>query len=68
LSERRRILSFPYLQDATWVAADETSPGYADRIAPQATAVQLAWLRRNPAWRLVFSEDGVLVFRRVLPA
>jgi uncharacterized membrane protein len=68
LSERRRILSFPYLQDATWVAADETSPGYADRIAPQATAVQLAWLRRNPAWRLVFSEDGVLVFQRVLPA
>ncbi len=67
LSARRRILSFPYVQDATWVAADETSPGYADRLAPQANAVQLAWLRRNPAWRLVFEEDSVLVFRRVLP-
>jgi hypothetical protein len=67
LSARARILSFPYVEDATWVAADETSPGYADRIAPEATAVQLAWLRRNPAWRLVFERDGVLVFRRVLP-
>jgi uncharacterized membrane protein len=64
LSARHRVLSFPYLRDATWVAADETQPGYADRVAPLATAVRLARLRRNPAWRLVFSEDGVLVFRR----
>jgi uncharacterized membrane protein len=67
LSARRRVLSFPYVYDATWVAADETRPGYADRIAPVPTATQLAWLRRNPAWRLVFEEDGVLVFRRLLP-
>ncbi len=67
LSARSRILSFPYVEDATWVAADETSPGFADRIAPLPTAVRLAWLRRNPAWRLVFEQDGVLVFRRVLP-
>jgi uncharacterized membrane protein len=65
LSERRRILSFPYIQDATWVAADETEPGYADRLAPLPTAVQLAALRRNPAWNLVFEDDGVLVFRRI---
>jgi uncharacterized membrane protein len=64
LSARRRILSFPYIQDATWVAADETSPGYADRLAPLPTAVQLSWLRRNPDWRLVFERDGVLVFHR----
>ena len=64
LSARRRVLSFPYIRDATWVAADETQPGYADRIAPLPTAVRLARLRRNPAWQLVFSEDGVLVFRR----
>ncbi len=68
LSARRRVLSFPYIYDATWIAADETRPGYADRIAPGPTAAQLAWLRRNPAWRLVFEEDGVLVFRRVLPS
>ncbi len=64
LSARRRVLSFPYLQDATWVAADETSPGYADRLAPLPTAVQLSWLRRNPEWRLVFERDGILIFQR----
>jgi uncharacterized membrane protein len=64
LSERSRVLSFPFLQDATWVAADETQPGYADRHAPVPTATQLAALRRNPDWRLVFEEDGILVFRR----
>jgi uncharacterized membrane protein len=64
LSARRRILSFPYIQDATWIAADETQPGYADRYAPLPTALALASLRRNPDWRLVFEQDGVLVFNR----
>jgi uncharacterized membrane protein len=63
LSARRRFLSFPYLRDAEWVVADETSPGFADRIAPLAYANALARLRRNPRYRLVFQEDGVLVFR-----
>ncbi len=65
LSARRRFLSFPFLREATWIAADETQPGYADRYAPLPTALELVWLRRNPEWRLVFEEDGVLVFRRV---
>jgi uncharacterized membrane protein len=64
LSGRRRFLSFPYIRDAQWVAADETQPGYADRWDPEATAEALARLRRNPSWRLVFSHDGVLIFRR----
>jgi len=64
LSARRRFLSFPLVQDADWIAADETQPGYADRWDPLGTARELARLRRNPQWRLVFSEDGVLVFRR----
>ena len=64
LSERERILSFPRLDDAEWVAADERSPGYADRFAPLPYAIALARLRRDEAWRLVFDEDGVLVFRR----
>jgi uncharacterized membrane protein len=64
LSARRRVLSFPFLKDATWIAADETQPGYADRYAPLPTAIELAALRRNPEWRLVFEEDGILVFRR----
>ncbi|HMI99464.1 MAG TPA: DUF2079 domain-containing protein [Gaiellaceae bacterium] len=64
LSARRRFLSFPYVRDARWIAADETQPGYADRWDPLATATDLARLRRNPRWRLVFSDDGVLVFQR----
>jgi uncharacterized membrane protein len=64
LSARRRVLSFPYVQDATWIAADETQPGYADRYAPLPTALALVGLRRNPDWRLVFEQDGVLVFNR----
>jgi uncharacterized membrane protein len=65
LSARRRVLSFPFLQDARWIAADETAPGYADRLAPLPAAVQLSWLRRNPEWRLVFERDGILIFQRV---
>jgi uncharacterized membrane protein len=64
LSARSRILSFPFLEDATWVAADETQPGYADRYAPLPTAIQLSALRRNPEWRLVFEQDGILIFHR----
>ena len=64
LSERPRVLSFPFLFDATWVAADETQPGYADRVSPYGTAVALRRLRLDPAWRLVFEDDGVLVFTR----
>jgi uncharacterized membrane protein len=65
LSERRRILSFPYRQDADWVVVDEQRPSYADRaVAPVEAAAAVAWLRRDPAWSLVFAQDGVLVFRR----
>jgi uncharacterized membrane protein len=65
LSERRRILSFPYRQDADWIAVDERRPSYADRaVAPVEAAAAVAWLRRDPDWRLVYEEDGVLVFRR----
>jgi uncharacterized membrane protein len=64
LSARSRVLSFPFLEDATWIAADETQPGYADRYAPVPTAIQLTELRRNPEWRLVFEQDGILIFHR----
>jgi uncharacterized membrane protein len=65
LSDRRRILSFPYRADADWVVVDERRPSYADRaVAPVEAAAAVAWLRRDSAWRLVFARDGVLVFRR----
>ena len=65
LSARRRVLSFPLLADATWVAADETQSSYLDRISPLPSANDLVNLRRNPDWKLVFEEDGVLVFKRI---
>jgi len=65
LSARRRFLSFPFAEDATWIVADETQPGYGDRFAPVLTAEVLSWLRTDPEWKLVFEQDGVLVFRRV---
>ncbi len=64
LSDRRRILSFPVIRDATWIAVDETSPGYADRQAPLATAERTRRLRLDPDWRIVFAEDGITLFRR----
>jgi len=65
LSARRRIFSFPRLADATWVAVDETNGSYNDGSAPLPMETDVMVLRRNPAWRLVFEQDGVLVFRRV---
>jgi uncharacterized membrane protein len=64
LSARRRVLSIPRLLDAEWVAVDATSPGFADRIAPVAYARALARLRRDRRFRLVFEQDGVLIFKR----
>src|SRR4029079_18712705 len=64
LSARRRVLSLPKLGDATWVVADETRSSYADPVAPPPSAAALVRLRQSPDWRLVFSEDGVLVFHR----
>ncbi len=65
LSARRRILSFPRIDDATWVAVDETNGSYLDGARPLPMAGDVAALRRDPGWRLVFEQDGVLVFRRV---
>ena len=64
LSGRRRVLSFPRLLDARWIAVDETSPGYLDRIAPRPYARAIRRLRADPRWELVHARDGVLVFRR----
>jgi uncharacterized membrane protein len=64
LSARRRFLSFPIRDDATWIAVDQTKPGYLDRNDAAATARALAALRRDPRWRLVFRDDSVFVFRR----
>jgi uncharacterized membrane protein len=65
VSARRRLLSFPIRHDAAWVAVDETRPGNLDRLEPLPYARAIAELRRDRRFRLVFEQDGVLVFRRV---
>jgi uncharacterized membrane protein len=64
LSARRRIFSFPILRDAEWVAVDTRRLTYLDSLRPARARAALAALRRAPDWRLVFAEDGILVFRR----
>jgi len=65
LSERRRIFSFPFVEEARWIAVDSRSGFYSDRIDPAAVAAGVARLRQDLGWRIVFERDGVLVFRRV---
>ena len=64
LSDRPRIFSFPVIREAEWVAVDSTRLTFLDRLQSQRSLPALSALRRDPAWRLVFDEDGVLVFRR----
>ena len=64
LSDRRRIFSFPILREADWVAVDSTRLTYLDSLRPGRARPALAALRRDPDWRLVFAEDGILVFRK----
>jgi uncharacterized membrane protein len=64
LSARRRIFSFPVLREATWVAVDTRRLTYLDSLRPERARGPLTELRRDPRWRLVFAEDGILVFRR----
>jgi uncharacterized membrane protein len=65
LSARRRILSFPVVNGAGWLAVDRTKPSYLDRArAPAEFERALAALRRSGRWRLVTELDGVLVLRR----
>jgi uncharacterized membrane protein len=64
LSERRRIFSFPVLREAEWVAVDTTRLTYRDSLDAERARPALAALRNDPAWRLAFARDGVLVFRR----
>ncbi len=64
LSARKRIFSFPVLGEAAWVVVDEQRLTYLDSLRRQRARPALAALRRDPRWRPVFAEDGVLVFRR----
>jgi uncharacterized membrane protein len=65
LSERRRILTFPVVGEARWVIVDRRRPYVGDRLSPRVHALRLAQLRALPDMRLIFDEDGVMVFHRI---
>ena len=65
LSARRRILSFPVVRDADWVAVDLRRASYLDRRSdPSTAAVPLARLLESGGWEKVLDEDGIFVLRR----
>jgi uncharacterized membrane protein len=64
LSERRRVLSFPLVRDALWIAVDEGRPSLGDRLNPPEAAARIAAFRRDSAWRVVFNRDGILILAR----
>jgi uncharacterized membrane protein len=64
LSERKRIFSFPYLGDATWVIVDERKPSLGDHNGHRRGLKRIQQLRHDPRFRLVAAADGVLIFRR----
>jgi uncharacterized membrane protein len=64
LSERKRIFSFPYLRGAEWVVLDERKPSIDDHNSRDEGLTRIQRFRRDDRFRQIFSEDGVLVFRR----
>jgi uncharacterized membrane protein len=69
LSARRRIFSFPVIEEAEWVVVDLRRASYLDRrSAPSTAAVALARLRRNGEWETVLEDDGIFVLRRTTAA
>jgi uncharacterized membrane protein len=65
LSERRRVLSFPVVREAEWVAVDLRRASYLDRrSSPSTAAVPLARLLMSGSWTKLLDEDGLVVLRR----
>jgi uncharacterized membrane protein len=65
LSERRRVMVFPFIApDVRWVVVDahDSRPRDAKR-----ERERLRSLERDPQWRAVYSSSGVMVFRRSEP-
>lgn len=65
LAARRVAYVFPTYDRAAWVLVDERHPFVFDKEEPVLHARALRALREDPRFELVFSKDGVSVFRRV---
>jgi uncharacterized membrane protein len=65
LSERRRILMFPFgVKEARWIVLDEADPSYDTNWYLR----RIERLRRDRNWRLDYSSHGVLVFQKLSTA
>ncbi len=64
LSERRRVFSFPVIREARWIALDLTRPSYLDNGPGTGFPAAYERLQRDGSWRVVRSDDGVVVFHR----
>jgi uncharacterized membrane protein len=58
LSERRRLLMFPVVREAQWIVVDRADPSYFE--GPYGRRIER--FRHDPAWSLIYSSHGVLVF------
>lgn len=65
LSERRRVLSFPVVREARWVAVDTTRPSFVDSAdAPVRARAALRRLLASGRFRVVAEDDGVVLLYR----
>lgn len=65
LSERRRVLLYPYIDDAEWVLVDGKYPGLSLVTDPRAFVACLRGMDTSPNWEVAFADttEGVIVYR-----
>lgn len=66
LSARRRILTFPVVDDAEWVVVDRTRGDVVDDVDPKAQSDALERLNASGRFTVAFDRDGVIVLRRLV--
>ncbi len=65
LSDRRRVLSFPLLREARWIAVDTLRMSYEDdNLAHRRGLRALHRFRQDSRWHVVFARKGILVLHR----
>ena len=64
LSDRRTVLAFPAIANASFIVVDMERPDIGDEVRPLEHAGRVAALRRRSDYAAVFERDGVIVFRR----
>ena len=67
LSDRRRVLTFPAIDDADYVLVDLERPDVDDDVDPAVHAGAVTALRGRTDYLLMSERGGVVTFRRVAP-